>query len=317
MTKRSLFFKINSTDLVVIVFYSLLNILNLLFMQSIPTWYLHIAANCLVILFVFSVTYLDCIKNYKTASIIHSWYLILLVPLTFKELYYMNYAIHGRDYDQILINIDRFIFGTDPTHFLYNYSSPLLTEILQIAYSTFYFLPVILGINLLLNKKNESFHYMIFAVVYGFFLSYIGYLLLPAIGPRFTLHEFLDTDKELPGLFLTTFIRDILNRGESITSNMVDAAKYVQRDVFPSGHTQMTVITMYLALKTKSNTKYFIWITGLLLIFATVYMRYHYVIDVFAGVLFFVLTMWSGKILYNYWNRKTNKPLFDYQDING
>ncbi len=217
------------------------------------------------------------------------------------------------DYDQILIKIDRFIFGTDPTVFLHQFANPVLTEILQIAYSTFFFLPIILGIELLLNKKTDEFYYATFLVLYGFFLSYIGYILVPAIGPRFTLHDFSLTNKELPGLFLTNFLREVINSGESIPSGTLNPAEVVQRDVFPSGHTQMTLIVMYLAYKFNVKLKYFFWVTGTLLIIATVYLRYHYVIDLIGGAVFMWFTVWSGYYLYNWWQKVRGEKEFNFK----
>lgn len=312
---NNLFLKLNPTDLIVISFYILLILINTFFNTKIDYWYFFIFLNIGVIIFVFSIAYLDSIKKSKIINIIHSWYLVFLILLTFKELYYLNYAIHGRDYDEILIQIDRFIFGTDPTHFLHKFANPVLTEILQIVYASFYFLPIILGIDLIKTKKLNAFQFLIFSVVYGFFLSYVGYLALPAIGPRFTLHNFHTTNLELPGLLLTNFLRDWINLGESITPNMLNPELYVQRDVFPSGHTQMTLITMYLAIKYNSRLKIILFITGSLLIFSTVYLRYHYVIDVFAGFIFFLITMISGYSLYNYWQKKINKLTFNYKEL--
>lgn len=311
----NLFLKLNPTDLIVVSFYILLILINTIFYNKIEYWYFFIFLNLCVISFVFSIAYLDSVKKIKIINIIHSWYLVFLVLLTFKELYYLNYAIHGRDYDEILIQIDRFIFGIDPTHLLHKIANPFLTEILQIIYASFYFLPIILGIDLIRTKKLNAFQFLIFSVVYGFFLSYVGYLAMPAIGPRFTLHNFHTTNIEIPGLFLTNFLRDWINLGESITPNMLNPELYVQRDVFPSGHTQMTLITMYLAIKYNSRLKIVLFIIGSLLVFSTVYLRYHYVIDVFAGFIFFVFTMISGYYLYNYWQKKTNKKMFTYKEL--
>jgi membrane-associated phospholipid phosphatase len=38
-----------------------------------------------------------------------------------------------------------------------------------------------------------------------------------------------------------------------------------------------------------------------LLIIGTVYLRYHYVVDLLGGVLFFVFTIWSGKKIQSWW----------------
>jgi membrane-associated phospholipid phosphatase len=220
--------------------------------------------------------------------------------------------IRGVIYDDFLISIDRFIFGTDPTVELYKISNPVLTELLQIVYATFFFLPIILCVEFILKNRTIELDYSSFIIVYGFILSFIGYLLVPAIGPRFTLHDFATNNIEMPGLFLTDMLREIVNSGESIPSGTINPARVVQRDVFPSGHTQMTLLVIFLAFRFKSRLKYFFLINGTLLIFATVYLRYHYVIDLIAGIVFMIFTLWSGKFIYNLWNKEIGKNSFNY-----
>jgi membrane-associated phospholipid phosphatase len=220
--------------------------------------------------------------------------------------------IRNVDYDHVLIEIDRWMFGFDPTVELYKIANPYLTELLQIVYGLFFFLPIILAVDLMINKRIGNVKYEAFIILFGFLLSYIGYILVPAIGPRFTLHDFYLKEVELPGLFLTEFLREIVNSGESIPGGTIDAIDKVQRDVFPSGHTQMTLLTMYLAVKFKTKTKNFFLVVGTLLIFATVYLRYHYVIDLIAGFFFMVFTLWSGYHLYNWWMNKTGEEKFEY-----
>ena len=105
---------------------------------------------------------------------------------------------------------------------------------------------------------------------------------------------------------------DTVNAGESIPSGTLNPMEVVQRDVFPSGHTQMTLIVMYLAVKFRSKNKLFFLIDGSLLIFATVYLRYHYVVDLIGGLVFMIMTMILGKHLFNWWNKKINQPIFKY-----
>jgi membrane-associated phospholipid phosphatase len=216
------------------------------------------------------------------------------------------------DLDHYLIEIDRFIFGTDPTVALHSISNPVLTEILQIVYGTFFFLPIILAINLMVAEKNNEFQYTTFTIVLGFFLSYIGYFLVPAIGPRFTIHDFDATNSELPGIIYTNYLRDIVNAGESIPAGTPNPAEVVQRDVFPSGHTQITLIVMFLSVRLKVFTRYFFVPVGTMLIFSTVYLRYHYVIDLIGGLIFMILTMYLSKWLYNLWMQYTGGIKFEY-----
>ncbi len=294
-------------DFIVVVFCLFLSLLNLIFFQKVTLWYFHILMNTIIIEFILITVY----KEIKTQNFIwkqlHLWYLVPLIFIFFKELYGMVEPIRGIIYDDILILIDRFIFRFDPTVELYKIANPFLTELLQIVYGTFFFLPVILGIDLIRQKKSEEFNYSAFIIVYGFALSYIGYILVPAIGPRFTLHNFETNNIELPGLFITNFLREIVNSGESIPAGTLNSALIVQRDAFPSGHTQMTLLVMFLSIKFRSKLKWFFIINGSFLIFATVYLRYHYVVDLIGGLFFMIFTLWSGKFIYNWWLRIRKK----------
>lgn len=310
---KELWYNLKGTDLVVVSFFIYLTILNIIFHNRIPEWSNLIFINFLVIGFVFTIAWLDKKYNKKIIRIIHYWYLAPIILLTFKELYFMVKPIRGKDYDFLFIEIDRWMFGVDPTVWLYQFSHPILTEFLQIVYATFYFLPIILAIALWIQKRMNAAEYVLYSVVFGFYLSYIGYFLLPAIGPRFTLHHFELNNIELPGLWLTDFLRESVNTGESIPSGTPNPADVVQRDVFPSGHTMMTLIVMYLSVKLKSNTKYFLLPTGTLLIFSTVYLRYHYVIDLIGGAVFMVFSLWSGFHIYNWWRRKRGLEEFSYE----
>lgn len=300
---KSIIKNLSPVDFIVVVFCVFLSILNLIFMHKVAGWLIHIAINILIVVYVFTTSF----QNAKTHKFIwrqlHFWYVVPFVFITFKELYYIIDPIRGLIYDDILIQIDRWIFGADPTVMLYKIANPFLTELLQIVYGTFYLLPVILGSDLVSQKKIKEFDYSAFIIVYGFSLSFIGYILVPAIGPRFTLHNFEMNNIEMPGIFVTDFLRGIVNSAESIPTGTINPAAVVQRDAFPSGHTQITLLVMFLSVKFRSRFKWFLVINGTLLIFATVYLRYHYVVDLIGGFFFLLFTLWSGKYIYDWWQR--------------
>jgi membrane-associated phospholipid phosphatase len=300
-------FRLKAYDFIVIIFYLFLIILNLLFRNQIENWKSFIVFDTLIIVIVFLLAYTAETYRYKILRIIHYLYLIPLVLLTFKEIYFFIRPLRPNDYDLLLIQIDRWIFGGDPTIFLSKFSHPFLTEILQIIYGIFYFLPVILAIALLRKRKLIEADFAIFTVIYGFFLSYIGYFALPAIGPRFTLHNFQNENIELPGLLITNFLRDVTNTVESIPRGTLNPESIVQRDVFPSGHTMITLIVIYLSIKLKSRSLFFLIPIGILLIFATVYLRYHYVIDLIGGLAFMLFCVITSPLIFNWWSRLTSR----------
>ncbi len=299
---KQIFFSFSAADIFVVIFFIFLSFLVLFYFNTIPNSSIILLLNVLLIIFIFVITFYDVKQPGKFYKQLRFWYAAPLIFLTFKEFYYLVDPIRKVIYDDILIRIDKFIFaGNNPADLLYAISNPVLTEILQIVYSSFYFLLILLGSNLILEKKIIQLNYTTFIIVYGFFLSYIGYLLFPAIGPRFTLYNFERINFELPGLWVTNFLREFVNSGESIPSGTLNPSTIVQRDAFPSGHTQMTLLTIYLAVKYKIKTRHFLTIAGTLLIFATVYLRYHYVVDLIGGLFFMIFTLWSGKKFYYYW----------------
>ena len=269
---------------------------------SIQGWPWLISINLLFAIGIVALSYAASTTTSRLIRVIHDWYPAPVIFLSFKEIYVIIQSLGRPDMDATLIAIDRWIFGTDPTAWIFRFATPTLTEILQIAYASFYLLMILTGLEPYLRKERETFSFVIFTFLWGFFLSYIGYLFVPGVGPRFTLHNFSALDAELPGVFCTSAIRDFINAGESIPTGAPYALALAQRDVFPSGHTEMTLIVMYLATKLKLRTRPFLYVFGSLLILATVYLRYHYVIDLIAGAALMAFTVWSAPKLWKWWN---------------
>ncbi|MCB9247405.1 MAG: hypothetical protein H6613_02115 [Ignavibacteriales bacterium] len=144
--------------------------------------FLLIAVNIILIIAVFFLANKAEKSNNVFLKSFHFYYVFPLIFLSFKQVYILLRSIHSHDYDPLLIELDRFIFGGDPTVFLYQFANPILTEIAQIAYGTFFFLPIILGIEFQRKNKTTELSYIIFIVVFGFFfpMPAIFYFLLLA-----------------------------------------------------------------------------------------------------------------------------------------
>ncbi len=304
---RTLTGYLHTSDVLLIGFGGFLSILNIVFSFRIPHWWLMILINAGASLAILGLAYARHASRSRIVRYIHEWYVAPTVFFTFKEIYFMLSPIHmGRDYDDVLIAIDRWLFGVNPTEWLMRLSTPAVTEVLQIAYTLFYFLFFVVGYELYRRNNPDLFHYFMFTCVYGFFLSYLGYFMLPAVGPRFTLHDFSALDRDLPGLLLTPYLRWFVNAGESIPMGVPNAVALVgtQRDVFPSGHTMMTLVLVWLSAKYRLHVRWFMYVVGTLLIIATVYERYHYVVDLLGGAVFMVVCVATAPRLYA-WTKRT------------
>jgi len=194
--------------------------------------------------------------------------------------------------------MDRLISRTDPTAWLGRFTNPYVTEILQISYALFFVNFIVIGCSLYRRTDRAPFHQFAFVCAYGFFLSYLGYFILPAVGPRFTLHDFGMLEKDLPGIWLTPYLRWIMNLGDSIPRGApaLVAAAATHRDAFPSGHTMMTLVAVFMSYGYRISLRHYCAVSGALLIIGSVYLRYHYVIDLAAGALlaWICLATWRG-----------------------
>ncbi len=216
----------------------------------------------------------------------------LIVPVfsilvVFDSLGSIVHSINPVDIDPLLVRLDYMLCGGNPTVMLESMVSPLLTDILQLAYISYYFLPIVLGVVLKVRGEDDAFDRSLFFIMLCFYLSYAGYLLWPALGPRFTV-DYLQ-HIELRGLIVARPIRHALN-----------ALEGVKRDAFPSGHTGIALTVLYLAFRYEKRLFRYFTPVVCALIFSTVYLRYHYIVDVIAGVILAIVTIVSGETYYGY-----------------
>lgn len=210
---------------------------------------------------------------------------VLCVLVIFDSLGWLVHSIHPRDIDPFLIRLDYLIFGGYPTVMLESIQRPMLTDVLQIAYSSYYFLPLSLGLLLKLKGKEKEFDKVVFFILLCFYLSYVGYMLFPALGPRYTMNHLQSS--ELRGVLVAGPVQKLLNKLEGI-----------KRDAFPSGHTAVVLVISGLAYRFHRGFFYLTLPVVALLIFSTVYCRYHYAVDVIGGVLLALITFYIGERYY-------------------
>ena len=212
-------------------------------------------------------------KRFRSAwmGFFRDWYVPAFLIVVFLESRKLIPLVNPHDLDSLFIRIDRVLFlGHDPTVLLERITCPVLSEILQISYASFYFLPFSLCLILYLARPRIEFHISASTILLGFYLSYLGYYLLPAIGPRFTLDHLQAFP--LSGVLLFDVVR-----------GMLDQAEGVMRDCCPSGHVMISLLTVLLARRYARGffPAAFVW--AVLIILSTVYLRYHYVVDLAAG----------------------------------
>jgi membrane-associated phospholipid phosphatase len=213
------------------------------------------------------------------------WYPVPLLLACYKEMAILIPAVRGVADDQWLADLDFSIWHANPTVWLERIQPPALTDFLELAYTLF--VPIVLFIPWLLWRRGRfaDFRYCTFLMSLGFLASYIGYILVPARGPRFLLDHLQHSP--LQGGWVFHAMRTTLDRLES--------AHY---DCFPSGHAELTIIAWWCSRQISKQLSRIYLACTLCIIFATVYLRYHYTVDLAAGALLAVALIAVGPTLY-------------------
>jgi membrane-associated phospholipid phosphatase len=213
------------------------------------------------------------------------WYALPLVGSCYKEMAILIPAVRGGSDDQWLADLDYSIWHANPTLWLERIQTPALTDFLQLVYTLF--VPAVLLVPWMLWRRRRfaDFRYCAFLISLGFLASYVGYVFVPARGPRFLLDSLQHAP--LQGGWLVDAMRATLDRLES--------AHY---DCFPSGHTELSIIVWWNSRQISKGLARLYLAYTVCIIFATVYLRYHYTVDLAAGALLAAVLIAAGPMLY-------------------
>lgn len=220
----------------------------------------------------------------RAAWFFRHWYPVPLVVSFYKEMAILIPAVRSAVADQRLADLDFSIWHANPTVWLERIQTPALTDFLQSVYTLF--VPAVVLVPWLLWRRRRflDFRYCAFLMSLGFLTSYIGYILVPARGPRFFLDHLQHSP--LQGGWVVHVMRTTLDRLES-----------VHYDCFPSGHCELTIIAWWSSRQISKQLSLAYLAYTPCIIFATVYLRYHYTVDLVAGGLLAAVLIAGGPMI--------------------
>jgi membrane-associated phospholipid phosphatase len=295
-------------DIVTIAMLIVLTLIFIFFNTRIDYWCIFIPVNTAVIFGIYRIVVGYELKFASShileaeisspLKVLRYWYGVAAILYIFKQVYIIVYSLKLPDWDLMFIKMDFIIFGLNPTQWAYRFENPFLTEFLQIIYAYYYPMIIVIGLQLYLRHRYKEFKYTIFIVFFSFYFSYLLYFIFPANGPRFHLHDFFAISNELPGLFLTEPIRAFLNFGESIPAGVANPQDYVQRDAMPSLHIITAFLITYISWKIKSRSFCFYLPYFFCMAAATIYLRYHYIVDILGGLVVCAVTIMLTNLIY-------------------
>lgn len=193
-----------------------------------------------------------------------------VVPFLYLNLGALIPLVNENILDDVLQRWDRALLGAEVQAALYAIPLPWwLTDLLTLAYSTFFFLPILLVVALA-RRRDPYLPRVTTAIIFTFLLSYTGYFLVPARGPRTAVAQ--DRWATLPAGIVGAPLRDLLDHWEKTKS-----------DAFPSGHTMVTLAVLFCARRRHPRLYNAILPIGALLVAATLLLTYHWLVDVLAA----------------------------------
>ncbi len=193
---------------------------------------------------------------------------------------HMRWAIPLIDpgkYDTTLWRWDMALFGRSLSLWMEPLATPVLTEVMSIVYAAF--IPVLL-LTLVQYVRGDlrtarAFYAGLFTL-YG--IGYLGYTLVPAIGPYVAMADRFTVP--LGGYWIT----DLLTALYPLGTNRCDA--------FPSLHVAASAYILLFDRRHRPRWYRAYLVPCVLLWLSTIYLRYHYGVDVVAGFALAVVGVW-------------------------
>jgi len=220
-------------------------------------------------------------------------YPVVFLVVVFDSIHMVLTYINPNIYDEALFNIDFKLLGTNPTVWIESIINPYLTEFMYYLYLFYFPMPLIILGYLFKNKMYKELDKAMLFFFITYYGSYLMYFAVPALGPRF--YEPLVELQKVPleGLWFTDLIRDTIS---SLEHNKFDA--------FPSLHAAISLTTVIIIAQYRKKWLYF-FIPILIGIFISlIYCRYHYFVDMIAGVIW---TLISFLFVEKYYNKLFSK----------
>jgi len=214
----------------------------------------------------------------------------VLVIAVYTNLHDTIAFVNSGNIAPFLIKLDKLIFGVNPVLWAEKFYNPILTEIFSFCYLNFFWYSFTLGLLLYFGKNYNEFRTAMIGIVLLFYAGYFLYIIFPTIPPRIMLKPYFT--KHLDGAFIT-----------KLSDRIVNVSFATSRAAFPSLHCGNTLLTLIYAFKYKRPYFYIFLPIGIGLILGTVYLRHHYVVDIFAGFALAIIVFFAAPKITRQWQK--------------
>ncbi len=233
----------------------------------------------------------------RVVDFLRHFYPILLYAGLYRETGELNRMFAGGYLDASFIRFEEMLFGCQPS-ILFMEKLPWLpiSEIFYAAYFSFYVMIAGIGLILYLQEKRRFWRY-VSVVSFVFYGCYLAFIFLPVVGSRVFYTAVPGFDHAQFSFFPLAFPQAVQSGPMYKLETWIYRAE-APGGAFPSSHVALAICTLYFSWRFVPKIRWFHLAVVILLCAATVYCRYHYLVDVFAGMLTAALLIPLGEWLY-------------------
>ena len=232
-------------------------------------------------------------------SFFRHFYPLMLYAFLYRESEQLNLMFVDKYLDPAFITLEGWIFGFQPAVVFMNaFPHPLVSEFFYMGYFSYYVMIAGVGLALYFRRREEFWHYLAL-LSFVFYVCFLAFIFLPVAGPPafyMEIPRYLDQQRlpyyplEFPAsVTLGPFFHIMVFLYSTFESG---------GGAFPSSHVAAAICVLFLSWRYFLRVRYLILAATVTLSIATVYCRYHYAVDVFAGALTAAVLLPIGEGLY-------------------
>src|SRR5271165_650376 len=199
------------------------------------------------------------------------WYPHLFFLFCFEELAELMTLFTPQWQDAKLLTFDHWLTGVQPTIWLEQFVTPGRNEFMQLAYLTYFAYLLILGGILYFQKDWKAYWSVMTYSMVGYSIGYLIAMFFPVESPWFSLAG--SWKAPLEGGPITA------------TINFIEHYGRVRGAAFPSEHVAGSIAVLWGAWNFRRRLFWIMAPCVFLMCLSTIWGRYHYVADIFAGMI--------------------------------
>lgn len=237
--------------------------------RHVPAWTWHLLARTTIIASILALVAASTPPG-GGLTMLRDWYPFATMAAFYWELRALTSLVRPRCLDAEAMKWEERLFGGQPSRSLSERLPwPLFSELLHVCYASYYVIAVALPLLFYVSGKVQLFDETVFAEVLICNVCFLAFVFMPVAGPRYETPPIASALRRGPFYRLA---HAVVSRGSS------------RGTAFPSLHAALTLVVLVYGFRHNSAAFFLLLPLGTGLVVGAVYGRFHYAVDMLAGL---------------------------------